>query len=394
MAKGGYSGIDNVSRKIKKGYIGDENGKARKLKKAYIGDENGKARLCWSGNRLIIATVYGSGDVLAPGIYYSNNNFKTITLAVATDKYFSPMSTVTSESKALVVGYSPYDDTIHTAPYLMYSIDGISWSDKYRITSSDGYRSAGCSFYGGGTFLIPDYGLRIFISQDNGVSWVSKTYNAGDSNFCYGKGLYLCSGKSVPHQPYYTTNLFTSITSGSGHAVDTTQGLVACWLYSPKLDMFVTLNKKGNSSYSVPYCNISSSYSKDGKNWSNTLYNTINSNLNISTNMLEVDDCFYALAYDSYSSVMYTCKSSDGIGWTFTKCIIHISTGEIAPYSNISPYSGYGNTLIYQNGEFITCCTYYYKNANYRCIIRSTDCLSWTIEDSVVSLFTSMELFL
>ena len=68
MAKGGYSGVENVSRKIKKGYIGDANGTARKIKKAYVGDENGIAKLVLSSTpKMIIRLLSGIAVIIVLG---------------------------------------------------------------------------------------------------------------------------------------------------------------------------------------------------------------------------------------------------------------------------------------------------------------------------------------
>jgi hypothetical protein len=133
MAKGGYSGVENVSRKIKKGYIGDANGTARKIKKAYVGDEDGKARLCWTNSGIIFTYYYSR-------IFKSIDNGLTWSVAFYNSSYvFSGICIF--DNKVVVSG------TITTQPpnnfgVLIYSSDGVNW-----ITVKNGSDSSFASVY-------------------------------------------------------------------------------------------------------------------------------------------------------------------------------------------------------------------------------------------------------
>jgi hypothetical protein len=164
MAKAGYSGVDNIARKIKKGYVGHEDGLAKKLKKAYVGDENGIAKLVLSSTpKMIIytgSTIYISED--------NGNSYERVFTKPSDTTYsFSCMTYGNGKFVLLCSGTS--SSPVYT------SEDGITWT----ISSSFSYVNNCNICFGNGMFLASFKttnewrdSSRLYKSTD-GISWTS-----------------------------------------------------------------------------------------------------------------------------------------------------------------------------------------------------------------------------
>ena len=342
MAKGGYSGVENVSRKIKKGYIGDENGIARKLKKVYVGDENGKARLCWSGKERIFVSMFPQTATAyyTPMAVTSNDGANWTLHQIGNFTTIYSMTTTTPMYGNEKFVSTIYDYNVSTSKYTNYiftSEDGEHWTKGVDVNllpwSNNNFT------YGNGKFVLTSTSA-CWYSTDT-INWTkSASYNTNnccDYHVCYANGMYYGVGQNRRFSYSYDAENWTTNIYDLMGTEDYKYYHKVCYGNG----VFVLL-QGGTMNIGV---------SKDyGKTWSYNLLPYVGYyGIYDSAQIFFKDGMFYIYEYKTFynynggaSACVTKYTSTDGINWGYYG-------------SNLLPYDEnlYFNSLTYNNGVII-----------------------------------------